>query len=163
MLKQSFRLKSKLIFLIFFWTTAHSYTQTFAFLQSAFSSLRYHISCKLQLKSKVKIGPPSLFSKIKPMITGSNTFRLHIQKGSRMIKTPFSRMKTGIQYRPYFFISFVITIVLYAIFQTLTAWSWSSCLLISWNIAISCYLVLTMQFVAQRSCTYFTTCPTTRC
>lgn len=35
-----------------------------------------------------------------------------------MIKTPFSRMKTGIQYRPYFFISFVITIVLYAIFQT---------------------------------------------
>ena len=62
-----------------------------------------------------------------------------------MIKTPFSRMKTGIQYRPYFFISFVITIVLYAIFQTLTAWSWSSCLLISWNIAISCYLVLTMR------------------
>ncbi len=62
-----------------------------------------------------------------------------------MIKTPFSRMKQGFNIVLIFLSVFVITIVLYAIFQTLTAWSWSSCLLISWNIAISCYLVLTMR------------------
>ena len=61
-----------------------------------------------------------------------------------MLKNPFTRMRSGIQSRPYFFISFVITIVLYAIFQTFSSWAWSSCLLLSWNIAISCYLLLTM-------------------
>lgn len=61
-----------------------------------------------------------------------------------MLKNPFTRMRSGIQSRPYFFISFVITIVLYAIFQTFSTWAWSSCLLLSWSIAISCYLLLIM-------------------
>ncbi len=52
-------------------------------------------------------------------------------KGIRMIKTPFSHIKTGMQSHPYFFISFLITTVLYGIFQCLSPWTWSTCLLIS--------------------------------
>lgn len=65
-------------------------------------------------------------------------------KGIRMIKTPFSHIKTGMQSHPYFFISFLITTVLYGIFQCLSPWTRSTCLLISWNIAVSGYLLFTL-------------------
>lgn len=58
---------------------------------------------------------------------------------------PFSSLKTGVQYRPYFFVSFLMTILLYGALQALSPWTWSTCLLISWNIAVSCYLIFTMR------------------
>ncbi|OTG84308.1 hypothetical protein B9T33_00450 [Acinetobacter sp. ANC 5054] len=62
---------------------------------------------------------------------------------------PLFRLKTGLQTRPYFFISFVVTILLYLLLQTLTSWSWSTNLLLSWNIAISGYLFSTMTKLWQ--------------
>lgn len=58
---------------------------------------------------------------------------------------PFSSLKTGVQYRPYFFVSFLMTILLFGALQALSPWTWSTCLLISWNIAVSCYLIFTMR------------------
>ncbi|MGE8540720.1 DUF1345 domain-containing protein [Acinetobacter sp. ANC 3813] len=57
---------------------------------------------------------------------------------------PFSRIKAGLQYRPYFFISFAATLILYSALRSFSAWPWSTCLLISWNAAVSCYLIFTM-------------------
>lgn len=57
---------------------------------------------------------------------------------------PFSRIKAGLQYRPYFFISFAAALVVYSALQSFSAWPWSTCLLISWNAAVSCYLIFTM-------------------
>ncbi|MNE11145.1 hypothetical protein D3C80_1038900 [compost metagenome] len=55
------------------------------------------------------------------------------------------RIKIGVQYHPYFFIIFPSIAVLYYFLQWLTPWSWSSCLLISWNISIYNYLCLTIK------------------
>lgn len=63
--------------------------------------------------------------------------------------SPFFRLKTGLQSRPYFFISFMITILIYVLLQMLTSWRWSSCLLLSWNLAISGYLFTTMTKLWQ--------------
>ncbi|CAM4224988.1 DUF1345 domain-containing protein [Acinetobacter pragensis] len=57
---------------------------------------------------------------------------------------PFSSIKAGMQYRPYFFVSFLMTLLLYSALQFFTAWAWSTCLLISWNLAVSAYLIFTM-------------------
>ncbi len=55
------------------------------------------------------------------------------------------RIKTGIQYHPYFFIIFPSIAMFYYFLHLITQWSWSSCLLISWNIAIYSYLFLTIK------------------
>lgn len=55
------------------------------------------------------------------------------------------RLTSGIQYRPYFFISFLLTAVLYLIFSFTLHWTWSTTLLLSWNISIFVYLILTMK------------------
>ena len=54
------------------------------------------------------------------------------------------RLKTAMKFRPFFFISFLLTAVFYTLLNTFTDWSWSTNLLISWNIAVSSYLVKTM-------------------
>ena len=54
-------------------------------------------------------------------------------------------IKTALQSRLYFFIIFPAIIGFYLVLQTVTPLSWSSCLLISWNIAIYAYLLLTIK------------------
>lgn len=58
---------------------------------------------------------------------------------------PFFSIKAGMQYRPYFFVSFPMTLLLYLLLQFLSTWTWSTCLLISWNAAVSSYLIFTMS------------------
>ncbi len=58
---------------------------------------------------------------------------------------PFFSIKSGVIYRPYFFILFLITLLLYGALQYLSRWTWSTCLLISWNLAVSAYLIFTMS------------------
>ena len=53
--------------------------------------------------------------------------------------------KVAIQSRPYFFISFPLIAILYCIINISTNWQWSTILLISWNIAVVVYLILTMK------------------
>lgn len=53
---------------------------------------------------------------------------------------PLHRIKTGFRYHPYFFFIFPAIAVFYYFFHLLSPWSWSTCLLISWNIAIYGYL-----------------------
>mgnify|MGYP003704731081 CR=1 FL=1 len=57
----------------------------------------------------------------------------------------FHHIRTGIQSRPYFFITFLITFAVYAVLGLSTDWVWSTKLLFGWNIAIMIYLVLTMK------------------
>ncbi|MCO8078722.1 DUF1345 domain-containing protein [Acinetobacter lwoffii] len=54
-------------------------------------------------------------------------------------------IKTALQSRLYFFIIFPAIIGFYLVLQTVTPLSWSSWLLISWNIAIYAYLLLTIK------------------
>jgi uncharacterized membrane protein len=58
---------------------------------------------------------------------------------------PLKRIKTALQYHPYFFFTFPAIAVLYYFLHWLTPWGWSTCLLISWNIAIYGYLCLTLK------------------
>ena len=58
---------------------------------------------------------------------------------------PLHRIKTGVRYHPYFFFIFPAIAVFYYFFHLLSPWSWSTCLLISWNIAIYGYLLLTLR------------------
>lgn len=58
---------------------------------------------------------------------------------------PFFSLRAGVLYRPYFFVSFLLTLILYGALRYCTAWQWSTCLLISWNIAVSSYLIFTMK------------------
>jgi len=58
---------------------------------------------------------------------------------------PLHRIKIGIQYHPYFFFTFPAIAVFYYFLDWLTQWGWSTCLLISWNIAIYSYLLLTLK------------------
>lgn len=62
-----------------------------------------------------------------------------------MATRTFHRLKSGIQSRPYFFISFPLTAILYAIITFSTDWDWSTTLLFSWNIAVFVYLISTMK------------------
>lgn len=62
-----------------------------------------------------------------------------------MLLPTLHRMKIGIQYHPYFFIIFPVIAVLYALLQWLTAWKWSTCLLIGWNVAIYSYLAISLK------------------
>ncbi len=61
-----------------------------------------------------------------------------------MTHSPLHHLLRGIQSRPYFFITFALTALLYLVFEFTTEWMWSTRLLLSWNIAILCYLVLTI-------------------
>lgn len=54
------------------------------------------------------------------------------------------RLKTGMQFRPYFFITFLLTALLFGLLTLFTNWTWSTSLLISWNIAVSSYLIKTI-------------------
>lgn len=47
--------------------------------------------------------------------------------------------------RPYFFITFLLTAILYVVIGLFTEWTWSTRLLLGWNISILTYLVLTMR------------------
>ncbi|OTG80645.1 DUF1345 domain-containing protein [Acinetobacter sp. ANC 4648] len=59
----------------------------------------------------------------------------------------FHRIRTGIQSRPFFFITFLLTALLYIIINIFTNWHWSSILLLSWNIAVFCYLMMTIRIL----------------
>ena len=54
------------------------------------------------------------------------------------------RLKSGMQFRPYFFITFLLTALLFGALTLFTHWTWSTNLLISWNIVVSSYLLKTM-------------------
>ncbi|NNH86935.1 DUF1345 domain-containing protein [Acinetobacter terrae] len=58
---------------------------------------------------------------------------------------PLHRIKVGVRYHPYFFFTFPAIAVFYYFLHWLTQWGWSTCLLISWNIAIYGYLFLTLK------------------
>ena len=62
-----------------------------------------------------------------------------------MLKHPLHRFRSGISSRPYFFISFPLTVFLYVIINFSFHLSWSTTLLLSWNIAICTYLIFTMR------------------
>ena len=55
------------------------------------------------------------------------------------------RIKSSIQFRHYFFITFLLSAILYAVLSVLTHWTWSTRLLLGWNISIFTYLVLTIR------------------
>jgi len=55
------------------------------------------------------------------------------------------RIKTGIQHHLYFFLTFPVIAVLYLGFQLMTAWHWSTCVLLSWNLTIYSYLFFTFK------------------
>lgn len=57
------------------------------------------------------------------------------------------RLKTGMQFRPYFFITFLLIALLFGLLMQFTQSTWSTSLLISWNIAITCYLLKTMHIL----------------
>lgn len=57
----------------------------------------------------------------------------------------FHNIKFGIQSHPYFFITFLLTAILYLIINFTLHWNWSTQLLISWNISVFVYLILTMK------------------
>ncbi|TCB51902.1 DUF1345 domain-containing protein [Acinetobacter sp. ANC 4779] len=58
---------------------------------------------------------------------------------------PLHRIKTGVRSHPYFFFTFTAIAVFYYFLHWLTQWGWSTCLLISWNISIYSYLLLTLK------------------
>ncbi|WP_425915959.1 DUF1345 domain-containing protein [Acinetobacter sp. TSRC1-2] len=58
---------------------------------------------------------------------------------------PLHRIKTGVRSHPYFFFTFPAIAIFYYFLDWLTHWGWSTCLLISWNIAIYSYLLLTLK------------------
>lgn len=62
-----------------------------------------------------------------------------------MAKQLFHRLRSGIRSRPYFFISFILTAVLFFVIILSTDWTWSTTLLFSWNISVVVYLILTMK------------------
>ena len=63
------------------------------------------------------------------------------------------QIRTGIQSRHYFFITFLLSAILYVVLGFLTHWTWSTRLLLGWNISIFTYLVLTIRLLwtANRS------------
>ncbi|WP_174558373.1 DUF1345 domain-containing protein [Acinetobacter bouvetii] len=61
-----------------------------------------------------------------------------------MIMQLIQQIKTSIQSHLYFFVIFPAIAVLYLILNFVTPWSWSTCLLISWNITIYTYLFFTV-------------------
>ncbi|AWL30133.1 DUF1345 domain-containing protein [Acinetobacter defluvii] len=64
-----------------------------------------------------------------------------------MKTSPFQHFQSGISSRPYFFITFLCTAVLYEVMGFSTDWKWSTRLLLSWDISIFIYLVLTMKML----------------
>lgn len=64
-----------------------------------------------------------------------------------MLGRAFHQLRSGIQSRPYFFISFLLTAVVYMGMSLSTDWQWSTNLLFSWNIATLVYLILTMKML----------------
>ncbi|MBJ9952416.1 MULTISPECIES: DUF1345 domain-containing protein [Acinetobacter] len=62
-----------------------------------------------------------------------------------MALSTFHHIRSGIRSRPYFFIAFLFTMMLYVVFGFITDWSWSTRLLSSWNIAVMIYLLLTLK------------------
>lgn len=64
-----------------------------------------------------------------------------------MVGRAFHQLRSGILSRPYFFISFLLTAVVYMGMSLSTDWQWSTNLLFSWNIAILIYLILTMKML----------------
>ena len=61
------------------------------------------------------------------------------------IHNPFHQIRSSFVSRPYFFITFLLTAILYVVFGLFTDWTWSTRLLLGWNISILTYLVLTMR------------------
>lgn len=55
------------------------------------------------------------------------------------------RVKNTLRYRPIFFISVMIAVLCYGLLEVLTHLTWSTKLLISWNIAVLTYLLTSMK------------------
>ncbi len=54
-------------------------------------------------------------------------------------------IRTALQSRLYFFIIFPSLLIWYFIFYSATPLSWSTCILMSWNITIYAYLLFTIK------------------
>ena len=55
------------------------------------------------------------------------------------------QIRSSLRSRPYFFIAFLLTAIFYVVIDFLTDWTWSTRLLLGWNISIFIYLILTMR------------------
>ena len=57
------------------------------------------------------------------------------------------RVKHGLRHRPYLFVALAAGVLLFGLLHGLTAWHWSSCLLLSWNSAAWLYLGHTLRLM----------------
>ena len=57
----------------------------------------------------------------------------------------FKRLKNGVRYRPRFFLAIFASSLIFVLLQIFTTWTWSTALLLSWNLSIFVYLVMTMR------------------
>ncbi|MFC2994010.1 DUF1345 domain-containing protein [Acinetobacter sichuanensis] len=64
-----------------------------------------------------------------------------------MIKHRLQGIKIGIQSRFYFFITFLLTAILFIFLHFTTHWAWSTQILLSWNVSILCYLIFTIRLL----------------
>lgn len=62
-----------------------------------------------------------------------------------MIKPALHHIKVGVISRPYFFITFLFTALLFIFLNFITTWTWATQLLLSWNIAVLFYLIFTIR------------------
>ncbi len=61
------------------------------------------------------------------------------------------RVHHGFSQRPYLSAAFVLGGSLYFILRSVTVWQWSTCLLLSWNIATWMYLLITLRMMLKTS------------
>lgn len=55
------------------------------------------------------------------------------------------RLKNGVIYRPRFFLTFLVAAILFIALNFTSPWAWSTNLLLGWNVAVYCYLFMTMK------------------
>ena len=63
------------------------------------------------------------------------------------MKKVLQHLHTGFVHRPYLFGAFALGISVYVLLRFMTAWQWSTCLLIGWNIATWSYLLTTLHMM----------------
>ena len=56
-----------------------------------------------------------------------------------------THLKNGVSSRPYFFITFAVTAILYLLLGLFNDWAWSTNLLLCWDISIFVYLIMTLK------------------
>ena len=60
---------------------------------------------------------------------------------------PLYRLKSGIKNRPLFFLSIITSVIFYLLLGFITTFTWSTKLLICWDISVLCYLFMTAKIL----------------